>query len=110
MGRPAESSGELRAPCATSVHDKVDARDNPGQGSIVDWTATLASFKKCRMTAAPFDPDAIIEAMTPLLRLTPTPESRAQIVVHLRIAAEQAALLLSAPIDDDEEPSPVFVP
>jgi Protein of unknown function (DUF4089) len=61
------------------------------------------------MTTAPFDPDAIIEAMAPLLRLTPTAESRAQIVVHLRIAAEQAALLLSAPIDDDEEPSPVFV-
>ncbi len=62
------------------------------------------------MTTAPFDPDAIIEAMAPLLRLTPTAESRAQIVVHLRIAAEQAALLLSAPIDDDEEPAPVFVP
>ena len=62
------------------------------------------------MTAAPFDPDALIEAMAPLLRLTLTAESRAQIVVHLRIAAEQAALLLSAPIDDNEEPSPVFVP
>jgi Protein of unknown function (DUF4089) len=62
------------------------------------------------MTPAPFDPDAIIEAMAPLLRLTPTAESRAQIVAHLRIAAEQAALLLSAPIDDDEDPSPVFVP
>ena len=62
------------------------------------------------MTEAAFDADAIIEAMAPLLRLTPTAESRAQIVVHLRIAAEQAALLLSAPIDDDAEPSPVFVP
>jgi hypothetical protein len=70
----------------------------------------LASFKKGFMIAAPFDPDALIEAMAPLLHLTLTPESRAQIVVHLRIAAEQAALLLSAPIDDDEEPSPVFVP
>jgi hypothetical protein len=62
------------------------------------------------MTTAPFDPDALIEAMAPLLRLTLTPESRAQTVVHLRIAAEQAALLLSAPIEDDEEPAPVFVP
>jgi Protein of unknown function (DUF4089) len=62
------------------------------------------------MTPAPFDPDALIEAMAPLLRLTLTAESRAQIVVHLRIAAEQAALLLSAPIDDNEEPAPVFVP
>ena len=48
--------------------------------------------------------------MAPLLGLTLTPESRAQTVVHLRIAAEQAALLLSAPIDDEEEPAPVFVP
>ncbi len=62
------------------------------------------------MTVAPFDPDALIDAMTPLLGLTLTPESRAQVVVHLRIAAEQAALLLSASIDDNEEPAPVFVP
>jgi hypothetical protein len=62
------------------------------------------------MIAASFDPDALIEAMAPLLRLTLTAESHAQIVVHLRIAAEQAALLLSAPIDDEEEPAPVFVP
>ena len=62
------------------------------------------------MTAAPFDPDALIDAMAPLLRLTLTPESRAQTAVHLRIAAEQAALLLSAPIDDEDEPAPVFVP
>jgi hypothetical protein len=62
------------------------------------------------MTVAPFDPDALIGAMAPLLGLTLTPESRAQVVVHLRIAAEQAALLLSAPVNDDEEPAPVFIP
>ena len=61
------------------------------------------------MTAAPFDPEALIEAMSPLVGLTLTPESRAKTVVHLRIAAEQAELLLSEPIGDDEEPAPVFV-
>ena len=61
------------------------------------------------MTVTPFDPEALIEAIAPLLRLTLTPESRAETVVHLRIAAEQAELLLSAPIGDDEEPAPVFV-
>ncbi|HKN31295.1 MAG TPA: DUF4089 domain-containing protein [Roseiarcus sp.] len=61
------------------------------------------------MTAAPFDPEALVEAMSPLLELTLTPESRAETIVHLRIAAEQAQLLLSAPIGDDEEPAPVFV-
>ena len=61
------------------------------------------------MTAAPFDPEALIDAMSPLLELPLTPESRAETIVHLRIAAEQAQLLLSAPIGDDEEPAPVFV-
>ncbi len=58
----------------------------------------------------PFDPEAIIDAMSPLLGLTLTAESRAQTIVHLRIAAGQAELLLSTPIDDCEEPAPVFVP
>ena len=62
------------------------------------------------MTASPFEPEALIDAMAPLLGLTLTPESRAQTVVHLRIAAEQAALLLSATIGGEEEPAPVFVP
>jgi 1-carboxybiuret hydrolase subunit AtzG-like protein len=62
------------------------------------------------VTTAPFDPDKLIDATAPLLRLTLTAESRAQAALHLRIAAEHAALLLSAPIDDEEEPAPVFVP
>jgi Protein of unknown function (DUF4089) len=61
------------------------------------------------MMSAPFDPEALIEAMSPLLELTLTPESRAQALVHLRIAAEQAGLILSAPIGDDDEPAPVFI-
>ncbi len=60
--------------------------------------------------AMAFDPDALIEAMAPLLGLTLTPQSHAQTVVHLRIAAEHAALLLSATIGDEDEPAPVFVP
>jgi Protein of unknown function (DUF4089) len=60
------------------------------------------------VTAVPFDPETLVEAMAPLLGLTLTPESRAQTVVHLRIAAEQAELLLSQPIGDDAEPAPVF--
>ena len=63
-----------------------------------------------RMTPARFDPEALIEAMSSLLGLTLTAESRAQTIVHLRIAAQQAELLLSLPIDDCEEPAPVFVP
>jgi hypothetical protein len=60
------------------------------------------------MSPAEFDPEALIDAMTPLLRLTLTPESRAQTIVHLRIAAGQAELLLSGALDDRDEPAPVF--
>ena len=59
------------------------------------------------MTAKAFDPEAVADAMAPLLGLTLTPESRAQTLVHLRIAAEQAEKLLSIPLDDQQEPAPV---
>jgi Protein of unknown function (DUF4089) len=60
------------------------------------------------LTAKVFDPEAVVDAMAPLLGLTLTPESRAQTLVHLRIAAEQAEKLLSVPLDDRQEPAPVF--
>ena len=62
------------------------------------------------MTSDPFDPEALVDAMAPLLGLTLTPESRAQTILHLRIAAQQAEKLLSVPLDDQEEPAPVFTP
>jgi hypothetical protein len=60
------------------------------------------------VTAKAFDPEAVVDAMAPLLGLTLTPESRAQTLVHLRIAAEQAEKLLSIPLDDQQEPASVF--
>ena len=60
------------------------------------------------MIASAFDPEAVVDAMAPLLGLTLTPESRAQTLVHLRIAAEQAEKLLSVPLEDQQEPAPVF--
>jgi hypothetical protein len=60
------------------------------------------------VTANSFDPEAMVDAIAPLLGLTLTPESRAQTLVHLRIAAEQAEKLLSIPLDDQQEPAPVF--
>jgi len=55
-----------------------------------------------------FDPDAVVDALLPLLGLAATPESRAQTIVHLKIAAEHARKLLSVPLDDSDEPAPVF--
>jgi hypothetical protein len=52
----------------------------------------------------------MVDSMLPLLGLTVTNESRAQTVLHLRIAAELAQRLLTPPFDDREEPAPVFTP
>lgn len=60
------------------------------------------------MIAKTFDPEGVVNAMGPLLGLTLTADSRAQTIVHLRIAAEQAEKLLSVPLDDQQEPAPVF--
>jgi Protein of unknown function (DUF4089) len=60
------------------------------------------------MNSASFDPEALIEVMAPLLGLMLTPDSRAQIIVHLRIAAQQAERLFALSLDDEEEPAPVF--
>ena len=62
------------------------------------------------MTGDPFDPEALVNVMVPLLGLTVTAESRAQTVAHLQIAAEQAEKLLSVSLDDQDEPAPVFTP
>ena len=62
------------------------------------------------MTPDSFDPEALADAMAPLLGLIQTPESRAQTVVHLRIAAEHAEKLLSVSLEDQEAPAPVFTP
>ena len=59
---------------------------------------------------APFDPAALIAAMAPLLRLDLDDASRAQVLVHLRIAADLAAKLEAVALDDEAEPAPVFAP
>jgi hypothetical protein len=62
------------------------------------------------MTSETFDPETLVDAMARLLGLTLTAESRAQTILHLRIAAEQAERLLSVSLDDQEQPAPVFTP
>jgi len=52
----------------------------------------------------------LVDAMAPLLGLALTPHSRAETILHLRIAAQQAELLLSVALDDNTEPAPVFKP
>ncbi len=62
------------------------------------------------MNAAPFDPDAVIDAMAPLLGLDIRPDQRAAVAANLRIAAGMAAQVLEVPIGDHDEPAAFFVP
>ncbi len=56
----------------------------------------------------PFDPEAVIDAMAPLLGLTIAPDQRAGVVTNLVVTARFAALVLAEPMPDDAEPAPVF--
>ena len=62
------------------------------------------------MMEKPFDPAAFVEGAAPLLKIALTPESRAGAILHLTIAAEQAEILMSADLGDEDEPAPVFRP
>ncbi len=67
-----------------------------------------ATFGICAVNEPPFDPDAVIDAIAPLLDLTVDDASRPQVKTHLEIAARMAALLFERKLDDREEPGPVF--
>ena len=59
---------------------------------------------------APFDPDAVIDAMAPLLGIPVDPAFRPGIVANLELIALLAALLDEAPLDEREEPAAVYRP
>ena len=56
----------------------------------------------------PFDPQALIEAMAPLLGLAIKPEYQPAVVANLKLCANFAALIEGFPLGDHEEPAPVF--
>ena len=62
------------------------------------------------MSVMVFDPDAVIDAMAPLLGLAIGPDQRAAVAANLRIAAGMAAQVLEVPIGDHDEPAGLFVP
>jgi hypothetical protein len=57
-----------------------------------------------------FDAEALIDATLPLLGLTLSAQSRAAVRIHLAIAEKLSRLFLEFPLDDEEEPAPVFSP
>ena len=62
------------------------------------------------MSNETFKAEALIEALEAPFGFALTLESRAQVVVHLDIAWGHAQKLFGAPVDDHEDPAPVFVP
>lgn len=55
-----------------------------------------------------FDPEAIIDALAPLLGLTILPDYRPGVVANLKVTAALAVLVLEHPIGDHAEPAVVF--
>ncbi len=62
------------------------------------------------MAYKPFDADALIDAMAPLLQLKVAPEHRAGVKLNLKTASKMAALVEQMKLEDDAEPAPVFRP
>ena len=62
------------------------------------------------MSEALPEPEALIDAMASVLRLTIEPDYRPGIVLNLEITAAYAALLFERPLGDHAEPAPVFRP
>ncbi|MGD0641348.1 MAG: DUF4089 domain-containing protein [Roseiarcus sp.] len=57
-----------------------------------------------------FDADALIDATLPLLGLALSEGARPIVKLHLETAERLARLVVEFPLDDDEEPAPVFAP
>ncbi len=55
-----------------------------------------------------FDPEAVIDAVAPLLGLTVDPADRPAVAFNLEVSARFARVVLAAVLDDEAEPAPVF--
>lgn len=58
----------------------------------------------------PFDAEAVIDAVAPLLGLSPEETDPAAVAMHLRIAKGMADVVAAVELSDDAEPLPVFQP
>ena len=54
--------------------------------------------------------EAMIGGLAPLLGLTIEDDMRPHVVTHLAIAARMVKLLEDFPLDEREDPAPVFAP
>ena len=73
-------------------------------------TSSQPSEAPSEMAFKPFDADAMIDAMAPVLRLEISDEHRPGVRLNLKTAGKMAALLEQVPIEDAAEPAPVYRP
>ncbi|RYE85142.1 MAG: DUF4089 domain-containing protein [Hyphomicrobiales bacterium] len=62
------------------------------------------------MAYKPFDVDAMIDAVAPLVQLDITEEQRPGVRLNLKTAAKMAALVAQVKLPDEIEPAPVYRP
>jgi Protein of unknown function (DUF4089) len=67
-------------------------------------------FAKMPRMNEPFEPAALVAVAAPWIGVELSPESRAAVVMHLKIATELAAKLDAIELGDEAEPAPVFTP
>ena len=58
----------------------------------------------------PFEPEAVMDSIAPMLELTIEEDYRAGIVTHLEAAHRIAQAVLDLKLDDHAEPAPVYLP
>ena len=73
-------------------------------------TGSQPSEAPSEMAYKPFDADAMIDAMAPVLQLEIRDEHRPGVRLNLKTAGKMAALLEQVPIEDAAEPAPVYRP
>jgi hypothetical protein len=56
----------------------------------------------------PVDPEAIIDALAPVLGLAIAPEHRPGVALNLAVTARLAGLVMSFPLDDGQDPASVY--
>lgn len=60
------------------------------------------------MAYKPFDVDAMVDAVAPLMQLEITEEQRPGVRQNLKTAAKMAALVAQVKVADETEPAPVY--
>lgn len=62
------------------------------------------------MAYKPFDADAVMDALAPMLQLTISDHQRPGIRLNLKTASKMAALIENVKLKDEAEPAPVYRP